>query len=156
MKKGQKDTDYDKSNKVESVKVKLSAQAKKLFVQLRDKPALLDSDLNNLCNLLAKDYNVPQLSRIIYGGTEPHAVNGGGKLMAKTMGTYMYPSMVIRLYKYTAKRGQLRATKAVLDTLLHEFIHHLDYTHKSLSLGRSLHTAGFYKRITALKTGLMT
>jgi hypothetical protein len=154
MKKGQKDSDYEKSNKVESVPVNLSPNAKKFFHQLREKTELLELDIEHLSNMLSDDYKVPYC-HINYGGTQPHSVNGRGALSSKVMGSYLYPSMLIKLYMYTAKRKQLRASKATLDTFLHEFVHHLDYTHSKLKLGRSLHTAGFYKRITDLKTKLM-
>lgn len=43
-------------------------------------------------------------------------------------------------------------TLGFYDTLLHEFMHHYDY--KVLKLENSLHTSGFYQRISDLKNKL--
>ena len=51
---------------------------------------------------------------------------------------------VITLWMRTAKRIQVVAFKTFLRTLLHEVMHHLDYT--LLKLADSFHTEGFYKR----------
>ena len=48
----------------------------------------------------------------------------------------------------TAIRGQVSSPKALLNTLLHEFCHHLDCTR--LSCPESFHTRGFFWRIDHL------
>ena len=73
-------------------------------------------------------------------------------LHSKTLGNYAPLSMVITLFNKTAVKRQIVAIKTLADTLLHEFIHHYDYTR--LNLGASPHTAGFYRRIGDLKTKL--
>ena len=58
----------------------------------------------------------------------------------------------ITIYNKTAVKGDVISIKAFYDTLLHEFIHHYDY--EVLKLDRSIHSAGFYKRISDLKNKL--
>jgi len=59
---------------------------------------------------------------------------------------------VVRIYHRTAVRRQVLAAKAFLLTLLHEFVHHLDFC--GLRLDRSPHTAGFYARLQQLAAEL--
>jgi hypothetical protein len=54
----------------------------------------------------------------------------------------------ITVWMRTAKREQVVVFKTFLRTLLHEVMHHLDYTY--LRLGNSFHTEGFYKRESSL------
>ncbi len=54
----------------------------------------------------------------------------------------------ITVWMYTAKRRQVVAPRTLLRTLLHEVVHHLDYT--KLALEESFHTDGFFKRESSL------
>lgn len=60
---------------------------------------------------------------------------------------------VITVWMRTAKRRQVVAFKTFLRTLLHEFIHHLDFT--LYRLKDSFHTEGFYKRESNLLKTLL-
>lgn len=51
---------------------------------------------------------------------------------------------VLTVWMRTAKRVQVVAFRTFLRTIIHEFMHHLDYAW--LKLGDSFHTEGFYKR----------
>lgn len=55
---------------------------------------------------------------------------------------------VITVWMRTAKLRQVVAFRTFLRTIVHEFMHHLDY--KVLKLEDSLHTEGFYRRESAL------
>ena len=61
-------------------------------------------------------------------------------------------SKYINVYNYTAKTHKVVAIKTFTGTLLHEFMHHYDLQY--LKLGKSLHTAGFYTRISDLQRKL--
>ena len=61
-------------------------------------------------------------------------------------------SKYINVYNYTAKTQKVVAIKTFTNTLLHEFMHHYDLQY--LKLGNSLHTAGFYTRISDLQRKL--
>jgi len=77
-----------------------------------------------------------------------------GRLALKTYGYYRIvwestpPRGTIRIYNLTAIRQQVLAPKVFLETLLHEWVHHYDFT--GLHLDRSPHTSGFYARIRDL------
>ena len=55
---------------------------------------------------------------------------------------------VIRVWMRTARRRRVVAFRTFLRTLLHEVVHHLDYT--LLRLPESFHTEGFFKRESSL------
>jgi hypothetical protein len=55
---------------------------------------------------------------------------------------------VIRIWMRTARHGRVVAFRTFLRTLLHELLHHLDYT--VLGLGQSFHTEGFFRRESSL------
>ena len=78
-----------------------------------------------------------------------------GRLELKTYGYYRValdqgrPSKgAIRIYNLTAIRRQVLSPKVFLETLLHEWVHHYDFT--GLELDRSPHTSGFFARIRAV------
>jgi hypothetical protein len=77
-----------------------------------------------------------------------------GRLELKTYGYYRIAwdstprRGAIRIYNLTAIRQQVLAPKVFLETLLHEWVHHYDFT--GLQLDRSPHTSGFYARIRDL------
>jgi hypothetical protein len=59
----------------------------------------------------------------------------------------------IKVWMRTAALGKVVAFKTFLRTLLHEVLHHLDYSHYKLR--DSFHTAGFYARESSLVRKLM-
>ena len=59
----------------------------------------------------------------------------------------------IKVWMRTAAFGKVVAFKTFLRTLLHEVLHHLDYSHYKLR--DSFHTAGFYSRESSLVRQLM-
>ena len=61
-------------------------------------------------------------------------------------------SRFINVYNYTAKTHKVVAIKTFANTLLHEFMHHYDLHY--LKLDKTLHTAGFYTRISDLQRKL--
>ena len=58
----------------------------------------------------------------------------------------------ISVWMRTAQRKQVVAFKSFLRTLIHEFLHHLDYEH--FKLPETFHTEGFYKRESSLTNAL--
>jgi tRNA/tmRNA/rRNA uracil-C5-methylase (TrmA/RlmC/RlmD family) len=59
----------------------------------------------------------------------------------------------ITVWMRTAERKQVVAFKTFLRTIIHEFIHHLDYV--LLDLEDSFHTEGFFKRESSVVRQLM-
>ena len=74
---------------------------------------------------------------------------GKKRIVASTHGKYYPDKRVLAIYISTAT-GRRVAYKTLLNTLVHEFCHHMDYYHPCLSLDRSLHTKGFYERLNSL------
>ena len=60
---------------------------------------------------------------------------------------------LLTVWMRTAKRRQTVAFRTFLRTIIHEFMHHLDYT--LLRLRESYHTEGFYKRESSLVKRLL-
>ena len=58
----------------------------------------------------------------------------------------------ISVWMRTAQKKQVVAFKSYLRTLVHEFLHHLDYEH--FKLPETFHTEGFYKRESSLTSAL--
>ena len=83
----------------------------------------------------------------------------GRRLQSKTYGYYQCTTREghvagarIRIYHRTAVRQQVISPKVFLNTLLHEWVHHFDFS--GLHLPRSSHTSGFYARLRALADSL--
>ena len=83
----------------------------------------------------------------------------GRRLQSKTYGYYQCTTRDgqvsgarIRIYHRTAVRQQVISPKVFLNTLLHEWVHHFDFS--GLNLPRSPHTSGFYARLRALADAL--
>ncbi len=62
------------------------------------------------------------------------------------------PVARISVWMRTAQKKQVVAYKSFLRTLVHEFLHHLDYEH--FKLPETFHTEGFYKRESSLTNAL--
>ncbi|MBI4329145.1 MAG: SprT-like domain-containing protein [Chloroflexi bacterium] len=76
-----------------------------------------------------------------------------GRLVYQKLGTYSPRTHTIRIYNKTAQRELTVAPRTLLETLVHELIHHWDF--RVLKLRRSLHTSGFYHRLGHLKRALL-
>lgn len=144
---------YETSNRI--TEVKLSRFSKKEYLSLlntsenikeRQKTAQMLSDY------LCLKFKMPQASIKVVNRTQPHRTAGFGRLQRKTLGTYTVQTQVITLYNLTAVKKQVVSIKVLTATLLHEFMHHYDMTF--LKLDNSLHTTGFYKRISDLESKL--
>lgn len=62
------------------------------------------------------------------------------------------PPARITVWMRTVQRKQVVAFRSFLRTLVHEFLHHLDYEH--FKLPETFHTEGFYKRESSLANAL--
>lgn len=147
------DEEYKKSLSLEIPVKKISKKTKELYHLLRARDSVTEEDLQKYADSMCKDLKIPKVM-VKYSGKEPHS-HDGRRLKSKVHGTYRGDTSEtsniqnIRIYKLTAMRGQVRAPKATVDTLIHELCHHIDK--KMFKLPTSPHTAGFYKRITQIK-----
>ncbi|HVZ86827.1 MAG TPA: hypothetical protein VHG72_07650 [Polyangia bacterium] len=80
-------------------------------------------------------------------GVRPHRVTSG-VCTYQLFGDYTPSTQRIRVWMRTAIREKVSSPKALLNTLLHEFCHHLDCTR--LGCPQSYHTRGFFTRIDHL------
>ncbi len=99
-----------------------------------------------LLGVLASHYGVsrPGLSVL---GLRPHHVLEG-EYSYELFGDYTPDTEKIRVWMRTAIRGKVTSFRGLLNTLVHEFCHHLDIHH--LQYPDTPHTRGFYARIDAL------
>ncbi|HVZ73419.1 MAG TPA: hypothetical protein VHJ20_13655 [Polyangia bacterium] len=95
---------------------------------------------------LSSFYAVPEPPVSVLG-VRPHKVTSG-VCTYQLFGDYTPSTQKIRVWMRTAIRAQVSSPKALLNTLLHEFCHHLDCTR--LAWPESYHTRGFYIRIDHL------
>jgi hypothetical protein len=95
---------------------------------------------------LANFYRVP-IPPLRVLGVRPHQVTAG-VCTYQLFGDYTPATQRIRVWMRTAIHERVSSPKALLNTLLHEFCHHLDSAR--LSLPQSYHTRGFYWRIDHL------
>ena len=72
--------------------------------------------------------------------------------MGCTSPTRSSPTARISVWMRTAQKKQVVAFKSFLRTVVHEFLHHLDYEH--FKLPETFHTEGFYKRESSLSNAL--
>ena len=80
-------------------------------------------------------------------GVRPHKVTSG-VCTYQLFGDYTPATQRIRVWMRTAIREKVSSPKALLNTLLHEFCHHLDCA--KLACPQTYHTRGFYIRIDHL------
>jgi len=95
---------------------------------------------------LAAFYGVP-VPPLRVLGVRPHRVTAG-VCTYQLFGDYTPKTQRIRVWMRTAIREKVSSPKALLNTLLHEFCHHLDCTR--LGCPESFHTRGFFTRIDHL------
>jgi hypothetical protein len=106
-----------------------------------------------LLDVLNEAAGLPPCKLTVVDRPQRHRTRGG-RLELKTYGYYRIAwetspqKGTIRIYNLTAIRQQVLAPKVFLETLLHEWVHHYDFT--GLQLERSPHTSGFFARIRDL------
>jgi len=143
---------YKKSNKL-TLSNKIKAKTKKQYKNIIAKNKITENDLQSLTNMICNDFKVNTIN-VIFTGTQIKKQNSIVKGYCKVQKNIkVIKPLHIKVFKYTSTRKKVIATKTAVNTiLLHEIVHYLDYS--LFNLSKSIHTAGFYKRITALKNML--
>ncbi|HMF41839.1 MAG TPA: hypothetical protein VKQ32_14275 [Polyangia bacterium] len=95
---------------------------------------------------LSNFYRVP-IPPLRVLGVRPHRVTQG-ICTYQLFGDYTPATQRIRVWMRTAIRERVSSPRALLNTLLHEFCHHLDSAR--LAMPQSYHTRGFFWRIDHL------
>jgi hypothetical protein len=99
-----------------------------------------------LIALLARFYGTP-VPPLTVLGVRPHRTREG-RLAYELFGDYTHETQAIRVWMRTAIRGKVTSYRGLLNTLVHEYLHHLDVCR--LGLPDTPHTRGFYHRIDVL------
>jgi hypothetical protein len=140
--------EYDRSNAVNAVRVRVSPRCTRAVVLLEW--ALAQSDRARtqrvaqvICDEICAALRVSGL-RVEVKATRPSDTRGELHGLYQSAGR----SQVISVWMFTAKRVQVVAYRTFLRTLVHELGHHLDYQY--LDLRDSFHTDGFFKRESSL------
>ena len=141
---------YIKSNQITTVDY--NSFSKKEYANLL-KDRNRQEDAQALIDYLCKKFKIRNCVVKVTNKPQPHSTGYDGNLKSKTLGTYTVGMDVITMYNVTAIKNKEVSIKTFADTLLHEFIHHYDMEY--LKLGASIHTTGFYKRISDLKSKLI-
>lgn len=147
------DTVYQKSNAIVTVALsRFSKSEYNAFLKADESIASRQRLAQSLINYLCSKFKIEAATVKVVNRAQPHSTGITGRLRSKTLGTYAVGREVITLYNLTAVKRQVVSIKTMMGTLLHEFMHHYDMTY--LKLGASIHSAGFYKRISDLEAKL--
>jgi hypothetical protein len=143
--------DYERSNVIPQLDYLPSVQAVGLARELLEIHPELRGPLSlHLLDLLAAELRVPPVKLKFKNEPQKHR-RKNGRLIYKEY-AYYEPDGTITIFNITAVRRQYLAPKSYLDTLIHEFLHHLDY--ELLKLQHTYHTRGFYSRLGDLMAKL--
>jgi hypothetical protein len=99
-----------------------------------------------LLELLATFYGVTRPRLDVLGARPLKVIEG--HLSYELFGDYTPATQTIRVWMRTAVLGKVTSHRGLLNTLLHEFCHHLDV--RALQLPDTPHTRGFFARIDDL------
>ncbi len=144
---------YDRSNAVSNIPVRVSARLARAVSLLpvalsseyteKDRRAKVTKVAQVICDEVCSALAVSRL-KVVVKGARPIRDED------EYHGLYVSEghSHEITIWMYTAKRKQVVAPRTLLRTLLHEVVHHLDYT--ALKLEESFHTDGFFRRESSL------
>jgi hypothetical protein len=146
---------YQRSNGLETVTWKQFPLGRGLARTLLEEQSVAGRQLTGqgLLDALDEAAGLPPCKLVVADRPQRHRTRDG-RLALKTYGYYRIawegvpPRGSIRIYNLTAIKQQVLAPKVFLETLLHEWVHHYDFT--GLQLDRSPHTSGFYARIRDL------
>lgn len=110
-----------------------------------------DREVNsqNLLDYLCDTFKLPRVKVII--ADQSRRISGRCETRGFIRFSGTLKSKYIKIYNFTAKQHKIVAIKTFAQTLLHEFMHHYDVHYLKID---TLHTAGFYTRISDLKAKL--
>ncbi|MDH3670204.1 MAG: hypothetical protein OES46_03470 [Gammaproteobacteria bacterium] len=140
---------YRRSDQIHLIRLPQTAPLRPLAVKLERALKMENKQLTrSLCQRIAdgmtSDLKVPKV-RVDVLAVRPH------DQASELHGLYTREEgrqANIRLWIRTAERKKIVAFRTFLRTLLHELCHHFDY--ELLKFPDSLHTEGFYKRLSSL------
>ncbi|MBI3128138.1 MAG: hypothetical protein HYZ11_11085 [Candidatus Tectomicrobia bacterium] len=153
MRKRRDTPDFVRSSKILRTSYHPGAEERALAGRLlgsqraSEREALGQLLLSGICQKM----RIPPVRLRVIETPQPHTLRGG-RLAAKLYGVYHFEEQLIQIAHYTAIREKVVAGKTFFDTLIHEFMHHLDRKHYRIP--STPHSPGFYSRIEDLKAKL--
>ena len=147
-----KRAEYDRSDALVNLPLPSSAETIRAYGKAitaaiaEGDPELVRGTSAALLAALSEFYKTP-MPHVRVLGVRPHKVTSG-VCTYQLFGDYTPSTQRIRVWMRTAIRGQVSSPKAHINTVLHEFCHHLDCTR--LRCPESYHTRGFFWRIDHL------
>jgi hypothetical protein len=143
--------EYDRSDAIVAVPLSTDGQIPALARGLAEamaagQTAPVQRAGTKLLAALSGFYGVPEPPLRVLG-VRPHRLTAG-VCTYQLFGDYTPKTQRIRVWMRTAIQEKVSSPKALLNTLLHEFCHHLDCTR--LACPESFHTRGFFVRIDHL------
>lgn len=146
-------SNYEKSNAITLVSFEVSCRAKMLAGKLLTSFTPLRREVvgSALLAELGKDAGISSEVKLKVSATRQYHKRKYGRTVWKQYGYYRPRSQYIYIQNKTAVRAKTLAPKTFLTTLLHEWMHHYDYAKLNI---RSIHTKGFYQRISSLREKL--
>lgn len=146
------DETYKKSNAIESVEYsRFSHKEYNNVLSCGEDVAERQMAAQCLIKYLCDKYKLPPCKVVVRSSAQPTFRNGSGKTLGKYT-TWGIGKRLIEIWNLTAKQKKVVSIKVFMGTLLHEFMHHYDLEY--LKLGATIHSTGFYKRITDLDNKL--
>ncbi|MBU1126653.1 hypothetical protein KJ758_03510, partial [Patescibacteria group bacterium] len=146
------DRNYKRSNRIVKIHFRVPREARLLAKKiLKSKSALRRQILSEKILAVLSEAARIQNCSVEISNTRQFHKKSGGRTVMKQYGFYRPTSCHIYITNRTAVRGQVLAAKTFLDTLLHEWMHHYDFCHLKLN---SIHSKGFYMRLSSLKDKL--
>jgi hypothetical protein len=140
---------YDQSDHVTSVEVPYPERLFPILYAVKEallkgNRAATESAVQEFINHFCLSLKVPLVrAQVLERRPSRHWGEMHGLYQVLPRGAYL-----ITVWMRTAKRIQAVAFKTFLRTVLHELLHHLDYTYYKLA--DSFHTKGFYSRESSL------
>jgi len=146
--------DYNRSNRIPALKFKPTSEERSIASELirTERAGPREAHGQKLLNAICRRLRLPSVRLRVQDAHQPHK-KSDGRLAYKEYGAYYLDEQVIRIANLTAVRGKVVAGKTFFDTLIHEFMHHID--RKLLNLSSTPHSPGFYNRIDDLKRKLL-
>lgn len=147
-------SNYEKSNAIFEINFPVSRRAQKIVEKLLHSNTVLfrqkfgDALLDELADCAKID-----IVQLKISPAKQYHKKRGGRTVFKRYGYYRPASKYIYITNFTAVQGKPLAPKTFLTTLLHEWMHHYDYCKLKLN---SIHTKGFYMRLTSLQETLLS
>ena len=140
-------TNYEKSNSISEVRLtSFDKSYYRKLIKCGDSAKDRQITAQKLINYLCDKFKIKRVPVYVKDWSQPHRLNESGNIRSKTFGRY-WVSTKIEIWNKTAIRNQTISINVFADTLIHEFIHHYD----TYVLGiDSIHSTGFYKRISDL------